>query len=161
MICTSLFQIRYWNKNIIAKVRSIKFINLNSEMFILTQVLAYLLVTSVAAVIEILNLAYRGEKDVTWSEAYSKYGNFCNKMITSLLLQMVALLCFFVLQVISAHRVFSNFEAPFLASKEGEEQREWHDFFLCNFFSGDSDIILSYKDCLFDTKFMNEHISED
>lgn len=90
-----------------------------------------------------------------------KYGNFCNKMITSLLLQMVALLCFFVLQVISAHRVFSNFEAPFLASKEGEEQREWHDFFLCNFFSGDSDIILSYKDCLFDTKFMNEHISED
>lgn len=92
-------------------------------MFILKQALAYLLVTSGAAVIEILYLAYRGDKDVTWSEACSTYGNFCHEMKTSLLLQMMASLCFFVLSVISAHRVFSKFEAPFLASKEGEEQQ--------------------------------------
>ncbi|XP_077243666.1 CASP-like protein 2D1 isoform X2 [Tasmannia lanceolata] len=73
-------------------------------------------------VAEILYLGYKGDRDVSWSEACSSYGKFCNKMVVSLVLHVVVLVCFIVLSLISAYRVFSRFEAPSVSSKEGEEQ---------------------------------------
>ncbi|KAJ8754697.1 hypothetical protein K2173_010788 [Erythroxylum novogranatense] len=91
--------------------------------FISDQILAYLTVTSGAAVLEIVFLAYNGDKEVTWSEACSSYGKFCNRMKLALLLHALALCCFVVLAVISAFRAFSIFEPPPVPSKELEETR--------------------------------------
>ncbi|KAJ0102655.1 hypothetical protein Patl1_04173 [Pistacia atlantica] len=88
------------------------------------QIVAYLMLTSVAAVLEILRLTYNGDQEVTWSEACSSYGKFCNKMKIALVLHALALICFIILAVISAYRFFSLFEPPSVSSsKEVEEQR--------------------------------------
>ncbi|KAJ4844384.1 hypothetical protein Tsubulata_002336 [Turnera subulata] len=91
--------------------------------FISDQVIAYLMVTSGAAIMEILYLAYNGDQDITWSEACSSYGKFCSRVKLALVLHVLALCCFIVLAVISAYRAFSIFEPPFVPSKEVEEDR--------------------------------------
>ncbi|XP_022716887.1 probable beta-1,3-galactosyltransferase 4 isoform X2 [Durio zibethinus] len=90
--------------------------------FVSDQIVAYLVVTSGAAMMEIVYLAYNGDQKITWSEACSTYGKFCNKMKVALILHALVLCCFIVLAVISAYRVFSLFEPP-LSSKEVEEER--------------------------------------
>lgn len=91
--------------------------------FVSDQVVAYLMVTSGAAVLEILYLAYNGDVQVTWSKACTTYGKFCSRVMLALVLHALALCCFLVLAVISAFRVFSTFEPPCLPSKEVEEER--------------------------------------
>ncbi|KAM0997480.1 hypothetical protein ACFX2I_007342 [Malus domestica] len=86
-------------------------------------IVAYLMVTSWAAVMEILSLAYKGDKTVSWSEACTSYGKFCSRMKVALVLHALALCCFLVLAVISAYRVFSMFEPPSVSDKEVEEER--------------------------------------
>ena len=91
-------------------------------MGVFEQIVAYLMVISGATVMEILYLAFNGDQKITWSEACSTYGKFCNKMKLALVLHALLLCCFIVLAVISAYRVFSLFEPPF-SSKEVEEER--------------------------------------
>ncbi|KAB1215188.1 hypothetical protein CJ030_MR4G025844 [Morella rubra] len=91
--------------------------------FVSDQIVAYLMVTSGAAVLELLYLAYKGDREVTWSEACSSYGRFCSRMKLALVLHALALWCFIVLAVISAYRTFCMFEPPSLPPKEGEEER--------------------------------------
>ncbi|XP_008808432.1 CASP-like protein 2D1 [Phoenix dactylifera] len=91
-------------------------------LFISDQVMAYLMVTSGSAVAEVLYLAHEGDRKVSWSEVCSYYGMFCSKIKVSLALHFVALVCFIVLSLISAYRVFSKFEAPSLLSEEVGEQ---------------------------------------
>lgn len=88
------------------------------------QIVAYLMVTSGSAVLEILYLAYNGDKEVTWSESCSSYGKFCHKMKLAVILHALALCCFIVLAVISAYRAFSTFEPPFVPSKEVEDDTD-------------------------------------
>ncbi|KAF5461110.1 hypothetical protein F2P56_020930 [Juglans regia] len=90
--------------------------------FVSDQIVAYLLVTSGAAVLEILYLAYNGDREITWSEACSSYGRFCSRMKLALILHALALWCFIVLAIISAYRTFIMFEPPCLPSKEAEEE---------------------------------------
>ncbi|XP_068655483.1 CASP-like protein 2D1 [Aristolochia californica] len=92
--------------------------------FISDQVLAYLLVTSTSAVIELLFLFQRGDRDVSWSEACSTYRKYCGRVKVSLILHGMAFACFLVLSCISAYRVFSKFEAPYVSTKEGNEEVE-------------------------------------
>ncbi|XP_058094828.1 CASP-like protein 2D1 [Magnolia sinica] len=92
-------------------------------LFVSDQVLAYLMVTSGAAVAEILYLGYKGDRKVSWSEACSSYGRFCSKAKVSLILHAVVFICFLILAVISAYRLFTKFEAPCI-SKEGNEEEE-------------------------------------
>ncbi|XP_022984776.1 CASP-like protein 2D1 [Cucurbita maxima] len=80
--------------------------------FVSDQIVAYLMVTSVAAVGEILYLAYYGDREVSWSEAYSTYGKFCDKMKMALVFQALGFGCFFVVAVVSAFRAFSIFDPP-------------------------------------------------
>ncbi|XWS11232.1 hypothetical protein CRYUN_Cryun38cG0066500 [Craigia yunnanensis] len=89
--------------------------------FVSDQIVAYLIVTSGTAVMEILYLAYNGDQEITWSEACITYGKFCNKIKVALILHALVLCCFIVLAVISAYRVFSLFEPP-LSSKQVEEE---------------------------------------
>ncbi|CAI9784207.1 unnamed protein product [Fraxinus pennsylvanica] len=86
------------------------------------QVLAYLMVTSMAALVEFLYLAYNGDPEVTWSEACGSFGKFCNRLKIALALYVIAVCCFLALAVISAYRLFRRFEPPFVPSKEvGQE----------------------------------------
>ncbi|KAJ4982302.1 hypothetical protein NE237_033139 [Protea cynaroides] len=82
------------------------------------QVLTYLMVTSTAAVMEILYLVYNGDTNVSWSEACSTLGRFCNRVKVALILHTIALFCFFALSLISAYRVFSKFDPPNVTSKD-------------------------------------------
>ncbi|KAE8732443.1 CASP-like protein 2D1 [Hibiscus syriacus] len=91
--------------------------------FVSDQIVAYLTVTSGAAVMEILDLAYEGDQKITWSEACNSYGKFCSKMKVALILHALVLCCFIVLAAISAYRVFSPFDPP-LSSKEVEDEDE-------------------------------------
>ena len=111
MICTSALSAGYalfaaassWVKSIVNKAWF---------FFVSDQVVTYLMVTSMSSVAEILYLAYNGDRDVTWSEACSLYGDFCTKMKIALILHALALFCFLILAVISAYRIFSTFELP-------------------------------------------------
>ncbi|KAK7395615.1 hypothetical protein VNO78_16179 [Psophocarpus tetragonolobus] len=86
--------------------------------FVTDQIVAYLIITSVAAVIEIYYLAYNGAKEDSWSEACSSYGRFCGKVKLALILHVITFCCFFVLAVISAFRAFSVFDPPYVNSQE-------------------------------------------
>lgn len=99
------------------------------------QVMAYLLVTSVAAVLEMAYLAYKGDRGVTWSEACTSYGQFCGRMAVALALHAMAFCCFLVLAVISAFRVFSIFGPPDSDKEQEEERASWVQlaFFLVSY----------------------------
>ncbi|KAL2476328.1 Uncharacterized protein Adt_37064 [Abeliophyllum distichum] len=91
--------------------------------FVSDQVLAYLMVTSMAATVEFLYLAYNGDQEVSWSEACGTYGKFCNRLKLALALYVIAVCCLLVLAVISAFRFFRRFEPPFLPSKDAAQER--------------------------------------
>ncbi|RDX77580.1 hypothetical protein CR513_42268 [Mucuna pruriens] len=85
--------------------------------FVSDQIVAYLTITSVAAVMEIYYLAYNGAKEDSWSEACSSYGRFCSKVKLALMLHVITFCCFFVLALISAFRAFSVFDPPYVNSQ--------------------------------------------
>ncbi|XP_054782446.1 CASP-like protein 2D1 [Prosopis cineraria] len=89
--------------------------------FLSDQIIAYVMVTSVAAAMEIYYLAYNGDKEVSWSQACESYGRFCSKVKLALIFHFLALCCFLVLAVISDYRAFSLFEPP-CANFKAEEQ---------------------------------------
>ncbi|XP_074310908.1 CASP-like protein 2D1 [Silene latifolia] len=89
--------------------------------FISDQVMAYLMVTSGAAGAEMWYLAYKGDVQVSWSEACTAYGMFCNKLKLAFILHFLAMFCFFVLALISAFRAFSMFDPPL--SKDVEDDQ--------------------------------------
>lgn len=76
------------------------------------QAAAYLLVTSCSAAAELVYLAREGDKEVSWGEVCSYFGRFCGRATVSVALQGAALLCFVVLSLGSAFRVFSKCDAP-------------------------------------------------
>ncbi|KAF3788347.1 CASP-like protein 2D1 [Nymphaea thermarum] len=84
----------------------------NWVLFTLDQIIAYLMTTSGSAAMEVLYLAYKGDRVVSWSTACDSYGEFCGKAKVSLLFHFMTLLCFIILSGASAYRVFSKFEAP-------------------------------------------------
>ncbi|KAF8769759.1 hypothetical protein HU200_006369 [Digitaria exilis] len=81
-------------------------------ILVLDQASAYLLVTSASAAAELLQLARRGDRDVSWGEVCSYYGRFCNRATASLALHAAALACFVMLSLVSAYQVFSRCHAP-------------------------------------------------
>ncbi|XP_073006123.1 CASP-like protein 2D1 [Typha latifolia] len=93
-------------------------------LFLLDQLVAYLMVTSGSAVAEIFYVANEGDREVSWSEVCSYYDKFCNKTKVSLALHAMSLLCFIALSLISAFRLFTKFEAPTLSPKEVDQQGE-------------------------------------
>ncbi|KAF3325402.1 CASP-like protein [Carex littledalei] len=93
-------------------------------LFVLDQITTYLMVTSGSAASEILYLAEKGNQEVSWSEVCSYFGSFCKKTKVSLGLHFVALVCFIVLSLISAFRLFSKFDAPSLPPSDKEENGE-------------------------------------
>ena len=86
--------------------------------------MAYLMVTSGAGGGELMYLAYKGDVEVTWSEACSAYGKFCSNLKIALLLHFLALFCFLVLAVISGFRAFSMFDPPLPSGDKQVDQSQ-------------------------------------
>lgn len=88
------------------------------------QVLAYLMVTSLAAAVEFVYLAYNGDQVVSWSSGCGSYGKFCTRLAIALGLHVIGVVCFLVLAVLSAYRLFRKFDPPFLPSKDHNSEPE-------------------------------------
>ncbi|WOK99722.1 hypothetical protein Cni_G08434 [Canna indica] len=116
LVCTNAISLGY----AVLSILFARFGCFNSDwlLFVLDQFVAYLMVTSGSAVAEVLYLAHEGEKNASWSEACSYYGRFCGRTKVSLAPHLAALVCFIALVLVSAHRVFSKFEAPCVSSAE-------------------------------------------
>lgn len=87
-------------------------------VFIFDQAFTYLMLGAGAVATEVLYLAYKGDEQITWSELCPYYGRFCNKVAASLVISFLALLCFILLSLISAYRVFSKYDPPSLCKKD-------------------------------------------
>uniref|UniRef100_A0A0A9D6I7 CASP-like protein n=1 Tax=Arundo donax TaxID=35708 RepID=A0A0A9D6I7_ARUDO len=91
-------------------------------IFLLDQAVAYLLVTSAAAAAEVLQLARRGDREVSWGEVCSYFGRFCGKATVSLALHAAALACFVTLSLVSGFRVFNKCHPPGAAAADCPEE---------------------------------------
>ncbi|XP_062223710.1 CASP-like protein 2D1 [Phragmites australis] len=93
-------------------------------IFLLDQAAAYLLVTSASAAAEVLQLARRGDREVSWGEVCSYFGRFCGKATVSLALHAAALACFVALSLVSAFRVFSKCHPPGASAADCSEPEQ-------------------------------------
>ncbi|XP_047336260.1 CASP-like protein 2A1 [Impatiens glandulifera] len=80
--------------------------------FLLDQVLTYVILAAGSVSTEVAYLAYRGDSQVTWSEACSSFGSFCRKATGAISITFVVAVCFAGLSLISSYRLFSKYDAP-------------------------------------------------
>ncbi|KAI7737080.1 hypothetical protein M8C21_027310 [Ambrosia artemisiifolia] len=80
--------------------------------FLLDQVSTYLILAAGAVATELVFLAYKGDEQVTWSEACGTYGHFCRQATTSIIITFLVVVCYVLLSLISSYRLFSKYDAP-------------------------------------------------
>ncbi|KAI7737980.1 hypothetical protein M8C21_022826 [Ambrosia artemisiifolia] len=80
--------------------------------FLLDQVSTYLILAAGAVATELVFLAYKGDEQVTWSEACGTYGHFCRQETTSIIITFLVVVCYVLLSLISSYRLFSKYDAP-------------------------------------------------
>lgn len=76
------------------------------------QLLTYIVLGAGAVSTEIVYLAYKGDKAVTWSAACDSFGIFCHKATTSVAITFTVVACYAGLSLISSYRLFSRFDPP-------------------------------------------------
>ncbi|XP_064985834.1 CASP-like protein 2A1 [Musa acuminata AAA Group] len=89
------------------------------SVFLLDQVLTYVILAAGTVAAEIVYLAYMGAEKVTWSKECSAFDGFCRRATTSLGFTFGSVACYVLLSLVSSYRLFSNYETPitFLSSK--------------------------------------------
>lgn len=80
--------------------------------FLLDQLLTYIILGAGAVSTEVVYLAYKGDKQVTWSAACGSFSGFCNKATASVTLTFIVMACYAALSLISSYRLFSRFDPP-------------------------------------------------
>ncbi|EOA32291.1 hypothetical protein CARUB_v10015553mg [Capsella rubella] len=81
-------------------------------LFLLDQVVTYLVLAAGSVSAETVYLAYYGNIPITWSSACDSYGIFCHKALISVVFTFVVSLLYMLLSLVSSYRLFSRFEAP-------------------------------------------------
>ncbi|KAL3355898.1 hypothetical protein AABB24_016850 [Solanum stoloniferum] len=81
-------------------------------IFLLDQILTYIILAAGAASTEVIYLAYKGDTDVTWSETCGSFGVFCKKATAPISITFIVSLCYVGLSLLSSYRLFSKYEAP-------------------------------------------------
>ncbi|KAK3002625.1 hypothetical protein RJ639_020466 [Escallonia herrerae] len=94
--------------------------------FLLDQVLTYLILAAGAVSLEVVFLAYNGDKAITWSEACVSFGGFCHKATASIVITFGVVICYVVLSLISSYRLFSKYDAPVGYNHKGIEIAAFH-----------------------------------
>ncbi|CAL9180382.1 unnamed protein product [Musa hybrid cultivar] len=89
------------------------------SVFLLDQVLTYVILAAGTVAAEIVYLAYMGAEKVTWSKECSAFDGFCRRATTSLGFTFGSVACYVLLSLVSSYRLFSNYDTPitFLSSK--------------------------------------------
>lgn len=91
------------------------------------QLLTYIVLGAGAVSTEIVYLAYKGDKAVTWSAACDSFGIFCHKATTSVAITFTVVACYAGLSLISSYRLFSRFDPPATQSdNKGAEMAAFH-----------------------------------
>ncbi|XP_073060966.1 CASP-like protein 2A1 [Primulina eburnea] len=80
--------------------------------FLLDQLFTYIILAAGAVSAEVVYLAYKGDVDLTWSEACDTYDGFCRKATASVAITFSATLCYVGVSLISSYRLFTKYEAP-------------------------------------------------
>ncbi|XP_076917715.1 CASP-like protein 2A1 [Bidens hawaiensis] len=80
--------------------------------FLLDQVSTYLILAAGAVATEVVFLTYKGDVAVPWSEACESYGHFCKQATASITITFLVVICYVLLSLISAYRLFSKYDAP-------------------------------------------------
>uniref|UniRef100_A0A7C9DJN7 CASP-like protein n=1 Tax=Opuntia streptacantha TaxID=393608 RepID=A0A7C9DJN7_OPUST len=95
--------------------------------FLLDQLLTYVVLAAGAVSTEVVYLAYKGDKAVTWSAACDSFGMFCHKATTSVAITFTVIACYAGLSLISSYRLFSRFDPPTTQSdNKGSEMAAFH-----------------------------------
>ncbi|XP_010254228.1 PREDICTED: CASP-like protein 2A1 [Nelumbo nucifera] len=81
-------------------------------VFVLDQVMTYVILAAGTVSAEVLYLAYKGDDEITWSQACGTFGGFCRKATASVATTYVAVACYAGLSLISSYRLFSSYDAP-------------------------------------------------
>ncbi|EOY13726.1 CASP-like protein isoform 1 [Theobroma cacao] len=81
-------------------------------LFLLDQILTYIILAAGAVSTEVLYLTNKGDAAVTWSAACGTFASFCHKATTSVIITFVVVACYVVLSLISSYRLFSKYDAP-------------------------------------------------
>ncbi|KAL6543356.1 hypothetical protein OROHE_010876 [Orobanche hederae] len=94
--------------------------------FLLDQLLTYIILAAGAISTEVVYLAYKGDASITWSQTCDSFGGFCRKATTSIVITLIATLCFAGLSLISSYRLFSKYDAPVANTRKGIEVATFH-----------------------------------
>ncbi|XP_021288146.1 CASP-like protein F16 [Herrania umbratica] len=81
-------------------------------LFLLDQILTYIILAAGAVSTEVLYLTNKGDAAVTWSAACGTFASFCHKATTSIIITFVVVACYAALSLISSYRLFSKYDAP-------------------------------------------------
>lgn len=82
------------------------------SFFLLDQILTYAILAAGAVSTEVVYLAYKGDKAVTWSESCGSFGGFCHRATVSVSITFIVGLCYAGLSLLSSYRLFSKYDAP-------------------------------------------------
>ncbi|KAI9186840.1 hypothetical protein LWI28_021487 [Acer negundo] len=80
--------------------------------FFFDQVLTYLILGAGAVATQVLYLADKGDKTITWSSACVSFGGFCHKATASVAITFIAVLCYALISIISSYQLFTKYDAP-------------------------------------------------
>ncbi|TXG66564.1 hypothetical protein EZV62_007839 [Acer yangbiense] len=80
--------------------------------FFFDQVLTYLILGAGAVATQVLYLADKGDKTITWSSACDSFGVFCHKATASVVITFIAVLCYALISIISSYKLFTKYDAP-------------------------------------------------
>ncbi|ESW13972.1 hypothetical protein PHAVU_008G242000 [Phaseolus vulgaris] len=97
---------------IFAALPSLSSMPINWTLFLLDQVLTYLILGAGAVSMEVLYLAEKGNSATTWSSACRAFGSFCDKVTASIAITFVVVICYVLLSLISSYKLFTNYDAP-------------------------------------------------
>ncbi|CAN4117624.1 unnamed protein product [Withania somnifera] len=81
-------------------------------IFLLDQVLTYVILAAGAASTEVVYLAYKGDTAVTWSETCGSFEGFCKKATASVAITFIVCLCYVGISLVSSYKLFSKYDAP-------------------------------------------------
>lgn len=90
-------------------------------IYFFDQVLTYMILAAGSASTEVLYLAYKGDKAITWSEACESYSGFCHRAKASVTITFGAVACYVLLTLMSSYRLFSTYDSPILFPSKGDE----------------------------------------
>ncbi|GLJ39779.1 hypothetical protein SUGI_0813070 [Cryptomeria japonica] len=88
-------------------------------VFLLDQILTYIILGAGAVATELVYLAKNGDEEVTWEEFCSTYEKFCNRALVSVIITFVTVLVLIAISITSSYKLFSKYDPPYVSQGDG------------------------------------------